>query len=216
MTLQTRGRAAVLTIAGLLAAILAIGALAGCSAGGTTSSSGEATATPSSRGVSGLAAFPKAIASVRQSVPDSQFLLVQTAQVATSTPPASWSFIFASKKAGKLYMVTVDQGQAAAPVVLGTSTIAPGDYAKIPEPSGWLVDTDKVYQAAVEAYRQRYGTAPPVQYTMGLASFVPKGTNSAIKPFVFKVSFAPATSGGTPRVIEVDAATGKALPAAAK
>jgi hypothetical protein len=132
--------------------------------------------------------------------------------MATTTPPASWSYLFASKSKKKIYIVEVTGGRATVPKSMGASTLKAAQYDQIPTPSKWQVDSTKALELAVAAYNQRFGKAPPANYAMGMATFVPNAS-SGIKPFVWSVTFAPPAPGAQASEILVDANTGTVLPA---
>jgi hypothetical protein len=201
------------TAALLLSGALVVVVLTGClPAVAPSTSRSAATTTPKVPGVSALGAYAPAFASARMSAPDARFLLVQTSQIATMSPPATWSYLFASKSNKKIYLVAVTDGRAAGATSMGTSTLKPADYDKIPAPAAWKIDSSAAFDSAAAAYTERFGTAAPVDYAMGLATFVPN-VSSGIKPFVWSVKFAPAGQGAQPREILVDATTGVVVPA---
>jgi hypothetical protein len=204
--LSTKG--SLVVAAALCAAAIIATTLTGCLPAATTG----ATAPAKTAGVSALGTFPVALSAARTVAPDAEFLLVQTAQVATTTPPASWSYLFASKAKKQIYLVAVSgDGRASAPKSMGPSTLKAADYGKIPDPAAWRIDSARAYESAAAAYTIRFGKAPPNEYAMGMATFVPNPT-SGIKPFTWSVTFAPVGQGAKPTEVLVDAKTGAVAP----
>lgn len=203
MTKRSGMTRSLIAAAALCAAAMVATTLTGC----LPASTPAATTTPKVPGISALGAYSAAFASARTAAPDVRFLLVQTAQLATTSPPASWTYLFASKSKKQIYLVGIAGGRASAPKTMGTSTLKATDYDKIPSPSAWRVDSAKAFDTAAAEYTKRTGKAPPVEYAMGLATFVPNAT-SGIKPFVWSVTFAPVSQGAQPTEILVDAQTG--------
>ena len=176
--------------------------------GGTAATGGFGSGSATAQGY-----YDVAEKAVKTAAPDAVFLIVQTPSIATQTPSPSWAYLFGSKKANKVYAVTVTDGKADKAVDMGATSITAAQWAKIPPKDKWKIDSNVAFDKASATYTARIGTAPPSNYAMGMATFVPAAT-SGIKPFVWSVNFDPAAGGADAksRQIDIDATTGAVLP----
>lgn len=223
-----------------LAALLATFALltamtAGCApTSGGSSSSGGSSASTSTGGTETSASAPAgpgkqafgtgaktaqgyydiALAAMKKVQPDAVFLIVQTPGVVNSEPADGWSYIFGSKKTGRVYVVNVDNGAASKPQDAGPAGLSAKQWAAVPAVEAWKVDSTTAYAKASAAYQERFSTASPLSYAMGMAAFAPNAPT--IKPFVWSVNFDPNgdPAAAKARQIDVDAKTGEVVPPA--
>ena len=196
MTKSRLARAAGVLIAVGLGVFL-LASLAGC-AGSGSSPSVAATA----KGY-----LPAARSQLTTTAPQGKLLLVQTANIASTTSTPVWSYLFGDPKTSVIYAVMVQNGKPSPAMRYGVASLTATEWAAVPTADAWKVDSDAAYQKAVAAYPK--GASAP--YAMGFVTYVPKTATATIDPFVWSVAFNPEGGPGvTPTTVKVNATTGAA------
>jgi len=182
----------------VLALVLALGALAGCS-----SSKTAPTATTSSA----QKAFAVAISSLSTTAPDGKLLVAQTAEAVTPTSTPSWEFLIGSPKTSLIYAVLVKDGKAQSSEY-GDAGLSAAEWTAVPAPSAWKVDSAEAHDKAVAVYPN----GKTAEYFMGFVTYVPKSaTSPSAKPMTWIVSFNPTSRGtAATSTVNVDMGTGAA------
>lgn len=165
---------------------------------------GGKTATAPSTSVSAKSGLSVATSALSTTAPEAKLLVVQTPSAVSSTSTPVWSYLFGSPKTSKTYMVYVQEGKVVQSSEYGTAELSAAEWTAVPPAELWKTDSDVAYKKAVEAAKASTDAA----YTMGFLTFVPPTGDSTAKPFVWYVSFDPATSGATTGTVLVDAKTG--------
>lgn len=141
--------------------------------------------------------------------PDAKLLMVQTANVVTTTSTPVWQYLFGSPKDGSIFAVTVKDGKVMTKQPYGTAGMDDSEWALVPSADEWKTDSDVARKNALAASDKNSESTP---WAMGLVTYVPKSAASSttIEPFVWSVAFDPQGTLGTPNAVDVDAKTGKA------
>lgn len=141
--------------------------------------------------------------------PDAKLLLVQTANVISTTSTPVWQYLFGSPKDGSIYAVTVKDKKVMGTQPYGDSGMDKAEWALVPADDEWAIDSDAAYKSALAANKKNTAAIP---YAMGFVTYIPKSAaaSSSIEPFVWSIAFDPQSTLGSPNTVNVDAKTGKA------
>lgn len=187
----------------MLALALALAStVAGCgSKSGGTTSTASTTATALGAARAGLSVASSVLGTT---APDAKLLVIQTEGPVTATSTPVWGYLFGSPKSDKTYLVRVTNGKAMPASEYGAAGLSAKEWSAVPSPDAWKTDSDVAYKTAMTAA----GAKPSAAYTMGFLTYVPASdAKSGTKPFVWYVSFDPASQPAT-ATVEVDAKTG--------
>jgi hypothetical protein len=188
---SSRMSAAIVAIAaGALVLVVIAGCAAQTPAGGTAKSN-----------------LPLAQSKIATTAPDAKLLLVQTGNVVTATSTPAWTYLFGSPKTNTIYAVMVKDGTASAPMPYGNADLPAAEWAAVPGPDAWKVDSDVALEKALAAASAQ-GTSVP--YAMGLVTYVPKTTTATVEAFVWNVVLDPEARGGAKaKAVNISAKTGE-------
>lgn len=205
--------------------VMIVAVLGGCGTSATPTSSSTGANTPdetpaplkSGFGTGANTAqghYDAAEKAMKAEVPDAVLISVRTGATSTD-PPAIWTYLFASKKTGKGYAVSVANGTVSKPSKLPGESIRANEWAKVPTTtSDWKVDSDAALKRATAVYTKELEMAPPSKFIMGMSTFVADAkAKGSPTPFRWTIVYAPE-DGVIPGVhqVEVDAKTGQVMP----
>lgn len=186
----------------LLLALTLAGLMTGCSK--------KAESETKSTGTTAKANVAVAQSALSTTAPDAKLLLVQTANVVTTTSTPVWQYLFGSPKDGSIFAVTVADGKVTATQPYGSAGMETSEWADVPSIDEWKIDSDAAYKSALAFDKANNDKMP---WAMGFVTYVPKSaqTSTTIDPLTWSVSFDPqGTLGTPPAAINVSATTGKA------
>ncbi|NTW29380.1 MAG: hypothetical protein HGA39_08480 [Coriobacteriia bacterium] len=137
--------------------------------------------------------------------PDAKLLVVQTADVVTTTSTPVWAYVFGSPSSGMTYLVFVENGQPYS-YEYGEASLTATEWAAIPSTSEWKINSDTAYKNALAQFKSGNANTP---YVMGFVSYLSADDTSTISPMVWKVIFNPdSIDESTVGEYDVDARTG--------
>ena len=186
----------------ILLALTLAGLLTGCNK--------KASSSTAPAGATAMSNVKIAQSALSTTAPDAKLLLVQTANVVTTTSTPVWQYLFGSPKNGSIFAVTVKDGKVAATQPYGSAGMAAAEWKAVPDASEWKIDSDAALKSALAFNKANNDKMP---WAMGFVTYVPKSaaTSATIDAFTWSVSFDPQGTLGKPTAsINVDAKTGVA------
>lgn len=153
-----------------------------------------------------LGTLSVAQSSLSTMAPDAKLLVVQTANVASTTSTPVWAYLYGSPKTDVTYIVFVQKGEATA-YEYGQASLTATQWAAVPDTKEIKIDSDKAHDLAAAKLSSADKNAP---WVMGLVTYLPSGQESGVQAMSWSVTFNPdATSESDIKVFAVDARTGE-------
>ncbi len=183
--------------------MVALGALSGCSSGG---SSGTGITVPPA--ADAKQAYSIALSAVSTVAPDGKLLVCQTRKAITASATPSWDFLIGSPKTDDIYTVLVDNGKAQFSTY-GKAGLTATQWAEVPRLEAWKIDSNAAHEKAVAVYPNGKDAA----YFAGFVTYVPQSatTPKDMRAMRWILSFDPASKGSAPTsTVDVDLTTGAA------
>jgi hypothetical protein len=188
-------------IALLVALVLGMAAVAGCTA--------KTADTAVKSGATALGSLPAARSALATAAPDAKLLVVQTAEAVESTATPVWAYLFGSPSTDKTYLVYVANGVSMGGAQeYGEAGLQASEWAQVPGTDAWKIDSDAAYAKALAISGAK---GVPNAYMMGMLTYKSATDTSTVQPFVWNVLFDPGESGATSSTINVNAGTGAAV-----
>jgi hypothetical protein len=207
MTRSTLGPTLRLAVVAALVLGLAIG-LAGCGSKGSSTSPTSTAPAASTSGPTAKQQLSLAQSALATSVPDAKLLLVAAGSAITATMPPDWQYLFGSPKTGDTWAVLIQNGKATS-MKYGTAQLTAKQWAQVPTPDQWKIDSDVAHTKALAIYP---GAKPETPYIIGFVTYIPPTAKQVQTPaMTWSISFDPTTKGSAPTTtVNVSAVTGAA------
>ncbi|MGV8084467.1 MAG: hypothetical protein AB2L09_12695 [Coriobacteriia bacterium] len=153
-----------------------------------------------------LGTLSVAQSSLSTMAPDAKLLVVQTANVASTTSTPVWAYLFGSPETDATYIVFVQEGEAT-PYEYGQASLTATQWADVPDTDEIKIDSDKAHDLAAAKLSEADRDAP---WVMGLVTYLPSTQESGVTQMSWSVTFNPeAMDESDIKAYEVDARTGK-------